>query len=111
MRQTLIGLVFVSLVAFLPGCDVLMSLFGTQESGEGTQVSCEMAEVCCVELMEATAYTEVAERAEQRGWPNHCPSWNARSEQECSGFLDAVEVQMKTLQHDHPVFEPQRCTR
>ena len=111
MRRTLIGLIFVSLIALLPGCEVLMEFLGMGESGTGETPSCEMAETCCVELMEATAYNEVAERAEQRGWPNHCPSWNDRSEQECAGFLDSVDAQLDKLKHDHPVFEPQKCTR
>jgi hypothetical protein len=87
------------------GCEMLSSKPAAQNLER-----CETAVRCCEELNQASAYNEVLGRVEDgRKWPNHCPSWKARSVQECSSFLDAVKDQKTTLEKDHPVYDHEFC--
>ena len=101
-----------SIVAFsLGGCSLLAELLGEGERGDGAETQvCTVAEACCVELNKATAYDDAIERAQVRGWPNHCPSWNARPASECTGFLSEIEKQGQALEKDHPIFHLSECT-
>jgi hypothetical protein len=113
-RPTLLGaaaIVALTVLATtsLTGCQLLAELLGDSPRAEGKADSCEKAQTCCEGLNKATAYKEVTERAGVRDWPNHCPSWNARSEHECGAFLEEVEKQRPVLTKDHPVYDPANC--
>jgi len=103
--------IFICAALLLSGCEVIKSLFFDEESEESaSKPACEQAEACCTELEQASAYNWVGETEGKRNaWPNHCPSWNARSENECGELIDAVAKHKDTLQKEHPVFEIEYC--
>ena len=110
MRES-VARVFVLLITIglptfaLGGCQML----GQKVAEEAEVSTCEVAASCCSELNQASAYNPIIEKSGESGWPNHCPSWNARSQQECSRMLDVVKEEKENLEHDHPVFDYEHC--